>query len=137
MLTSAGPAGYRGDAERCRSPGLSAYLLKPIRQSELREAIARVLGAKEQHGAISWIPRFSLYDAQDATERPGNWMIFSRTIWRAEPSLLRQVLARAATTLDDLEQVDFPVVCCANLARRPVDDMATLCHDSENSSKLS
>jgi PAS domain S-box-containing protein len=38
MLTS---AGQRGDAERCRELGVSAYLLKPIRQSELREAIAR------------------------------------------------------------------------------------------------
>src|SRR5438445_12900382 len=45
MLTS---AGHRGDAERCQKLGVSAYLLKPIRQSELREAIARVLGAREQ-----------------------------------------------------------------------------------------
>jgi PAS domain S-box-containing protein len=62
MLTS---AGHRGDAERCKTLGISAYLLKPIRQSELREAIARVLGAKEQQGAIPLITRFSLYDARD------------------------------------------------------------------------
>jgi signal transduction histidine kinase/CheY-like chemotaxis protein len=62
MLTS---AGHRGDAERCKSLGISAYLLKPIRQSELREAIARVLGAKEQQGAIPLITRFALYDARD------------------------------------------------------------------------
>jgi PAS domain S-box-containing protein len=62
MLTS---AGHRGDAERCKALGISAYLLKPIRQSELREAIARVLGAKEQRGAIPLITRFSLYDARD------------------------------------------------------------------------
>jgi CheY-like chemotaxis protein len=62
MLTS---AGHRGDAERCKTLGISAYLLKPIRQSELREAIARVLGAKEQGGAIPLITRFSLYDARD------------------------------------------------------------------------
>ena len=42
MLTS---AGHRGDAARCQELGVAAYLLKPIRQSELREAIARVLGA--------------------------------------------------------------------------------------------
>jgi two-component system sensor histidine kinase/response regulator len=41
MLTS---AGHRGDADRCKQLGVSAYLLKPIRQTELREAIARVLG---------------------------------------------------------------------------------------------
>jgi CheY-like chemotaxis protein len=62
MLTS---AGHRGDAERCKELGISAYLLKPIRQSELREAIARVLGAKEQRGAIPLVTRFSLYDARD------------------------------------------------------------------------
>ncbi len=44
MLTS---AGHRGDAVRCQELGVAAYLLKPIRQSELREAIARVLGARE------------------------------------------------------------------------------------------
>ena len=42
MLTS---AGHRGDGARCQELGVAAYLLKPIRQSELREAIARVLGA--------------------------------------------------------------------------------------------
>jgi PAS domain S-box-containing protein len=62
MLTS---AGHRGDAERCRELGIAAYLLKPIRQSELREAIARVLGAREQTGAITLITRYSLQDARD------------------------------------------------------------------------
>ncbi len=65
MLTS---AGHRGDAERCQKLGVSAYLLKPIRQSELREAVARVLGAHEQEGAIPLITRFSLGDARDRAE---------------------------------------------------------------------
>jgi two-component system sensor histidine kinase/response regulator len=56
MLTS---GGRRGDAARCGELGIAAYLLKPVRQSELREAIARVLGAKEQ-GAIPMITRFSM-----------------------------------------------------------------------------
>ena len=62
MLTS---AGHRGDAERCRNLGVSAYLLKPIRQSELREAIARVLGARQQAGATPLVTRYSLHDARD------------------------------------------------------------------------
>ncbi len=62
MLTS---AGHRGDAARCLELGVSAYLLKPIRQSELREAIARVLGAREEEGVIPLVTRFSLHDARD------------------------------------------------------------------------
>jgi len=66
MLTS---AGHRGDAARCQALGVSAYLLKPIRQSELREAIARVLGAAELDGPIPLITRFSLSDAQEPGTR--------------------------------------------------------------------
>jgi CheY-like chemotaxis protein len=62
MLTS---AGHRGDAARCQDLGVSAYLLKPIRQSELREAVARVLGAREHDGAIPLVTRFSLQDARE------------------------------------------------------------------------
>jgi two-component system, sensor histidine kinase and response regulator len=45
MLTS---AGQRADAERCRELGVTAYLMKPIRQGELRVAIARALGIREE-----------------------------------------------------------------------------------------
>lgn len=65
MLTS---AGHRGDAERCQKLGVSAYLLKPIRQSELREAIAKVLGARQQEGMIPLVTRYSLGDARDRSE---------------------------------------------------------------------
>ncbi|HET7840366.1 MAG TPA: PAS domain S-box protein, partial [Terriglobia bacterium] len=41
MLTS---AGQRGDAARCRKLGIDAYLIKPIRQSELLDAILTTLG---------------------------------------------------------------------------------------------
>ena len=44
---------------------MAAYLLKPIRQSELREAVALVLGAREREGAIPLITRFSLQAARD------------------------------------------------------------------------
>jgi CheY-like chemotaxis protein len=65
MLTS---AGHRGDAERCRQLGVAAYLLKPIRQSELREAIARVLGSREQNGAAPLITRFAVQGAEEPAE---------------------------------------------------------------------
>jgi CheY-like chemotaxis protein len=44
---------------------VSAYLLKPVRQSELREAIAKVLGAREHNRPIPLVTRYSLYDSRD------------------------------------------------------------------------
>jgi PAS domain S-box-containing protein len=61
MLTS---AGHRGDGARCQELGVAAYLLKPIRQSELREAISRALGAPTQKGIIPLLTRYSLQDAR-------------------------------------------------------------------------
>ena len=40
MLSS---TGWRGDTARCRELGISAHLIKPVRQKELREAISRSL----------------------------------------------------------------------------------------------
>jgi signal transduction histidine kinase/DNA-binding response OmpR family regulator len=86
MLTS---AGHRGDAARCQELGVSAYLLKPIRQSELREAIARVLGNHEQKGAIPLITRFTLHDTGDPAvflrvlvgeDNPVNQLLVSRLL---------------------------------------------------------
>ena len=45
MLTS---AGVRGDAERCRELGINAYLPKPIRRSDLLEAIKMALGSQQR-----------------------------------------------------------------------------------------
>jgi len=45
MLTS---GGQRGDSARCEQLGISAYLLKPVRQAELREAISRVLQPRDE-----------------------------------------------------------------------------------------
>ncbi|HTX14553.1 MAG TPA: response regulator [Candidatus Baltobacteraceae bacterium] len=48
MLTS---AGHLGDAARCRELGISAYLVKPIRQAELLHAIRGVLNLSKQNSA--------------------------------------------------------------------------------------
>jgi signal transduction histidine kinase/DNA-binding response OmpR family regulator len=82
MLTS---AGHRGDAARCQELGVAAYLMKPIRQSELREAIARVLGAREQKGAIALITRYSLHDGREPSS--------SLRILLAEDNAVNQRLA--------------------------------------------
>jgi PAS domain S-box-containing protein len=43
MLSS---AGQRGDAARCRELGITTYLTKPIKQSELLDAIMKALGSR-------------------------------------------------------------------------------------------
>ena len=81
MLTS---AGHSGDAERCRQLGVAAYLLKPVRQSELREAIARVLGSREQSTA-PLVTRFVVQGAAEA--------VASLAILVAEDNAVNQRLA--------------------------------------------
>jgi CheY-like chemotaxis protein len=61
MLTS---SGQRGDAARCEELGISAYAMKPVRQSELRDVISRLLGEKENEGPL--ITRYSLATALSA-----------------------------------------------------------------------
>jgi len=57
MLTS---AGHLGDAARCRELGISAYLVKPIRQGELLQAICQVLDGTAQQQAEPLVTRHSL-----------------------------------------------------------------------------
>jgi CheY-like chemotaxis protein len=82
MLTS---GGQHGDAQRCSELGIAAYLLKPIRQVELREAIARVLSAGGASGAAPMITRYSLREKPPAGK--------SLTILLAEDNLVNQKLA--------------------------------------------
>jgi len=59
MLTS---LGLRGDSSRCRKLGISAYLTKPIKQSDLLDAIRLALGtssAEKRHASL--ITRHSLH----------------------------------------------------------------------------
>jgi PAS domain S-box-containing protein len=61
MLTS---AGHLGDAARCRELGISAYLVKPIRQGELLEAICNVLNKAQQKEA-PLITRHTMREAKN------------------------------------------------------------------------
>jgi two-component system sensor histidine kinase/response regulator len=51
MLTS---GGQRGDGQRCEELGIAAYLIKPVLQSDLLEALMRVLGPRS--GAAEPMP---------------------------------------------------------------------------------
>ncbi len=114
MLTS---AGYRGDAQRCRQLGVSAYLLKPIRQSELREAVARVLGAGEQTDAIPVITRDSLGDERGryvplrvlvAEDNVINQRLVSRLLEKRGHQVV--VAANGREALEALERQSFDIV---------------------------
>jgi len=63
MLTSGGNG---GDAARCGEMGIAAYLLKPVRQSELREAIAKVLYDRTQPGDAPMVTQYSLQQESPA-----------------------------------------------------------------------
>jgi two-component system sensor histidine kinase/response regulator len=43
-------AGIRGDAARCREFGIQAYLTKPVKRSDLLDAIKAIVGAQVQNG---------------------------------------------------------------------------------------
>jgi len=82
MLSSTGQA---GDAARCESLGIAAYILKPVRQSELREAITRVLQSRDQSQSIPLITQETLHQNQH-TGRSLNIML-------AEDNLVNQKVA--------------------------------------------
>jgi two-component system, sensor histidine kinase and response regulator len=65
MLTS---AGRRGDGERCRQLGIAAYLTKPCKQIDLRDAILIALAAGKQQGATPppLVTRHSLREGRHA-----------------------------------------------------------------------
>jgi len=63
MLTS---AGQRGDAARCRQLSVGAYLTKPIGETELLDAILRVLGSNPQIKAPGLVTRHTLREEKSA-----------------------------------------------------------------------
>jgi PAS domain S-box-containing protein len=85
MLTS---SGLRGDFARCRQLGIAAYLIKPVRQSELVEAILSLLG-QAPHERAEVITRHSLREARRklrillAEDNPVNQTLVVRLLGKA------------------------------------------------------
>ena len=64
MLTS---AGQRGDAARCRELGIKAYLLKPVKRSELLQAIVATLSLPgQQPGRDQLVTRHAMREGRTA-----------------------------------------------------------------------
>ena len=112
MLTS---GGQRGDADRCRQLGISAYLSKPVRQWELREAILRVLGLKPQRGeSPRLVTRHSLQEIRQhlrillAEDNPVNRELTVRILSKRGHSVA--VAANGKAALEMLETQAFDLI---------------------------
>jgi len=78
LLTS---VGEKGHAARCKKVGISGYLLKPVKQSELLDAIYMAMG----HRVGEKVPVITRYAVQDARKR--------LNILLAEDNVVNQKLA--------------------------------------------
>jgi signal transduction histidine kinase/DNA-binding NarL/FixJ family response regulator/HPt (histidine-containing phosphotransfer) domain-containing protein len=71
--------GERGDALRCRSIGIGAYLIKPVKDADLRDALAAVLGTPgaaperlvTRHALQEGRPRPPALEPEAVAPRPG------------------------------------------------------------------
>jgi two-component system, sensor histidine kinase and response regulator len=114
MLTS---GGQRGDAARCDELGIAAYISKPIRTSELRGAIARVLGAARTRETIPLITRYALKERRDplnalhiliVEDNPVNQLLLSRLLEKRGHSVT--VASNGKLALESIENNTYDVV---------------------------
>jgi signal transduction histidine kinase/CheY-like chemotaxis protein len=112
LLTS---AGRRGDAARCKELRIEAYLLKPIKQSSLREAISAVLGREgdSQAAAAPPLTRHSIRESRArlrillAEDNPVNQRLAVRLLEKQGHTVLVANDGREALALLVLEPVDL------------------------------
>jgi two-component system, sensor histidine kinase and response regulator len=111
MLTS---AGHLGDAARCRELGISAYLVKPIRQGELLDAICQILQKSSQGKHDSLVTRHTLREAKShsrvllAEDNQVNRKLAVRLLEKRGYLVSVAVNGRAA--LEALEKETFDIV---------------------------
>ncbi len=83
MMLSSGA--HRGDVVRCRELGVSTYLIKPVRQNELRDAIAVSLDRRS--------PQSALRAAKPSLERRATKAVGTLHVLLAEDNSVNQRLA--------------------------------------------
>jgi signal transduction histidine kinase/CheY-like chemotaxis protein len=112
MITS---AGQRGDAARCRELGIAAYLVKPIAQSQLFDAISDILATKAQQAQQApLVTRHSLREACPnlrillAEDNVVNQVLASRLLERRGHSVV--VASNGREALEELEKQKFDLV---------------------------
>ena len=114
MLTS---MGQRGDAARCRELGISAYLIKPIRQSELLDAIMTAIGQPQGDDRPRLVTRHLLRETRQklrillAEDNPVNRELAVRLLEKRGHQVVvahngRQTIATLETQSFDLVLMD-------------------------------
>jgi PAS domain S-box-containing protein len=105
LLTS---TGQPGDAARCRQMGVAAYLLKPVKQSELLEAILLALGVSADSSPAPLVTRHSLREQQRslhilvAEDNPVNQALVMRLLEKRGHKV--HVVASGRRVLEALEK---------------------------------
>jgi two-component system, sensor histidine kinase and response regulator len=112
MLTS---AGQRGDGGRCRGLGVSAYLTKPIGESELLEAVLRVLPTQGESKTLpALVTRHSLREERKslrilvAEDNAVNALLAARLIEKHGHTAV--AAANGRKVLEALEKEQFDLV---------------------------
>jgi signal transduction histidine kinase/CheY-like chemotaxis protein len=113
MLTS---GGQRGDALRCRDLRISAYLVKPLQQAELLEAILTVLGHKPETPGQqpTLVTRHSLHEDRRhlrillAEDNPVNQMVALRLLEKTGHTVAAVANGRDAVLM--VEEQEFGLV---------------------------
>ena len=110
MLTS---ADQLGDGARCRSLGISAYLVKPVRQSELLSKICHSLKSAPGNDAVATRRQAEPKIASDirvlvAEDNPVNQTLVQRLLEKRGYSIV--VVGDGRAALSALEQDEFDIV---------------------------
>jgi len=115
MLLSS--AGRRGDAKRCEDLGISAYLMKPVRQLELKTVLSGLLGGETPVDPQSVITRFVMKNGQNASaslrilvaeDNAVNQKLIVRLLEKRGHSV--QVVPNGRDAVEILEEREFDLV---------------------------
>ncbi len=111
MLTS---GGQRGDGARCKKLGIAAYLIKPVLQADLLDALLQVLGSREGDAPAQVITRHTLRQSRPplrillAEDNPVNQKLASRLLENEGHQVV--VASDGAQALDTWAKQSFDLV---------------------------
>jgi PAS domain S-box-containing protein len=114
LLTS---AGRRGDSARCDELGISAYMTKPVRRSELQEIISRLFQLQEESASMPLLTQHTLREFPNtaatlkilvAEDNTVNQMLIARLLQKRGHTV--KVVANGLEAVNALERGPFDLV---------------------------